>query len=133
MIHIPHGFHGSLKEPKTRWLCQGEDDLKFLYGKLRVRNNTNYIKGITTDGRSFYLHNENSLVIIDYLNNIYNTNRSNIDIHKSFPLGFTISSILQSKLWAPFSDKEINIAVFTFSKNSTPCSDAFTVEFFSYT
>ncbi|XP_020678263.1 uncharacterized protein LOC110096582 [Dendrobium catenatum] len=55
---------------KASWLTQGEDDLGFLFAKLRQRSNKNCIKEITTDEGHFNTHSEVSRAIVSHFKNL---------------------------------------------------------------
>jgi len=113
---------------KTKWLTQGDDDLKFLYARICMRRNykktTITLAMSKTDASMFDAIKDS----ISYFQNIFNAPQNmDFDIN-CFPLVMLFQLIL---LILPLL--EIKKAVFSEASNSTPGPDGFNFEFFKAT
>ncbi|XP_020672933.2 uncharacterized protein LOC110092635 [Dendrobium catenatum] len=57
---------------KAYWLLKGEDDLGFLFAKIKARNNRNCLREISTDNGSFTSHSNISKAIIEHFKVLFN-------------------------------------------------------------
>ncbi|XP_020681303.2 uncharacterized protein LOC110098734 [Dendrobium catenatum] len=115
---------------KTSWLSQGEDDLSFLFAKIRHRSNKSCIREITTDEGHFTSHAEVSRAIVNHFKKLYNPTFKPA-IYHSIPAGQTVPIHLYDMLIASVSFDEVKKAVFEGSVSSTPGPDGFSFGFYS--
>ncbi|KAI0491496.1 hypothetical protein KFK09_025756 [Dendrobium nobile] len=115
---------------KTQWLTKGEDDLGFLYAKIRSRNNKNCIKEITTVEGHFTSFGDISRAIIKHFEGLYNSNHTNIQLPHNIPPGKMVPDHLIDLLVAPLSLEEVKKAVFDGNENTAPGPDGFTYAFY---
>ncbi|PKU84697.1 Putative ribonuclease H protein [Dendrobium catenatum] len=118
---------------KAKWLQQGEDDLGFLYARIKTRANINRIKEITTDEGHFSSPPDIVKAIVEHFRKLFNPQQPafNPDFH--FPVGYTVPNFLMSSLVAPVTDDEIKQVVFSEPSSSSPGPDGYTFEFYKGT
>ncbi|KAI0488678.1 hypothetical protein KFK09_028517 [Dendrobium nobile] len=117
---------------KVKWLTQGEDDLKFLYSKIRITANYSRIKEITTDQGNFSTHHGISQTFIEHFQKLFNSKLPPVNA-SDVPFGNTIPAHLIPPLIAPISEEEIRSIIFSANGNSAPGSDGFTYDFYKST
>ncbi|PKU63786.1 Putative ribonuclease H protein [Dendrobium catenatum] len=115
---------------KTLWLSKGEDDLGFLFARIRSRNNKNCIKEITTLEGHFTTFSEISRSIIRHFEGLYNTNHSYLQLPLNIPSGNLVPSQFCEMLVAPLSYEEVKKAVFDGNENTAPGPDGFSYAFY---
>ncbi|XP_020699543.1 uncharacterized protein LOC110111848 [Dendrobium catenatum] len=115
---------------KAKWLSQGEDDLKFLYSRIRMRRSykqTAIALAMSTPDTSVSEAIKGS---ISYFQSLFNApHLLDFEIGE-FPPGHVIDLDFRETLIAPFSDSEIKKTVFKGSSNSTPGPDGFNFDFY---
>ncbi|KAI0494853.1 hypothetical protein KFK09_024999 [Dendrobium nobile] len=118
-----------IQRAKAAWLTQGEDDLKFLYAKIRKRRaSSNAVVNYATSTNSL-----NADAISDILNHfqlLYNPasiQDPNVDL---FPVGETLNSTDADFLISSISDVEIKNAVYEGKASSSPGPDGFNFHFY---
>ncbi|XP_020691324.1 uncharacterized protein LOC110105965 [Dendrobium catenatum] len=97
---------------KTKWLSQGEDDLKFLYSRIRLRRSykkTAIALAMSTPEVSVSEAIKDS---ISYFKSLFNANQQlDFDIN-DFPPGLVVDLDLRNNLTTPFIETEIKKAIF---------------------
>ncbi|PKU86575.1 Putative ribonuclease H protein [Dendrobium catenatum] len=122
-----------IQRAKAKWLRNGEDDLGFLYARIKSRANTSKIKEIITEEGHFTSPNEIAFAIVDRFKKLYNpTALSNSYELFSF-IGDSIPDHLIGPLIQPVTDLEIKHVVFSGPSSSSLGPDGFTFEFFKAT
>ncbi|KAI0508241.1 hypothetical protein KFK09_014376 [Dendrobium nobile] len=121
-----------LQRAKLKWLSQGEDDLKFLYAKVRRRRNICSSNLLSTEDSNVRSTLVNS--IIEHFQNLFNAPKP-IACCDSMPIpeGNIIPPHLASLLIAPVYDEDIKAVIFHGNSNSAPGPDGFNFEFFKAT
>ncbi|KAL0920558.1 hypothetical protein M5K25_009701 [Dendrobium thyrsiflorum] len=110
-----------IQRAKAKWLSHGEDDLKFLYAKIRARNSK---KNSVTNLSSFGTSQQNNIQnIISHFQSIYNPPPLADMNLAQFPIGDTIDYTMASALIQQVTDAEIKKAVFSGSSSSAPGPD----------
>ncbi|KAL0908947.1 hypothetical protein M5K25_023462 [Dendrobium thyrsiflorum] len=104
---------------KTKWIRQGEDDLKFLYAKIRARQAGN--KAVFNMGSLHYSsREENIAAIIEHFKNQYNPQPpASLDTH-IFPTGKCLTPVMAQSLTLNVTYAKIKTAVFSGSSSSAP-------------
>ncbi|XP_020678536.1 uncharacterized protein LOC110096792 [Dendrobium catenatum] len=120
-----------LQRAKINWLSQGEDDLKFLYARVRRRNICSS-KLVACDDPNDRINMVN--YIIEHFEKLFNAPKP-VGCCDPLPIseGNTIPSHLSSTLIAPITDEEIKVVIFHGNSNSTPGPDGFNFEFYKST
>ncbi|PKU80900.1 Putative ribonuclease H protein [Dendrobium catenatum] len=118
---------------KAYWLTKGEDDLGYLYSKIKSRNNKNIIREITSVSGTFSSHSSISESIISHFNSLFNAPIAAVVEDYNIPVGKVIPSQLISLLTAPFLDEDIKKIVFSRKSIVAPDPDGFTFEFYKKT
>ncbi|KAI0511350.1 hypothetical protein KFK09_011980 [Dendrobium nobile] len=119
-----------IQQAKANWLHHGEDDLKFLYGKIRSRCGSS--KSVVN---LFACHPNVTRVevlqsIIKYFQDLYNPTPSyftNLDV---FPIGNSVTDLHSNLLISPILEDDIKKAVFKGSSNSSPGPDGYNYHFY---
>ncbi|XP_020672720.2 uncharacterized protein LOC110092491 [Dendrobium catenatum] len=112
---------------KVNWLKHGEDDLKFLYAKIRSRRSKMQAANNLCHS-NFNL--EGIQDIIRHFQELYNptlSNQENLVIH---PIGSCIPECLIPSLTLSVNTCEIRKAVFSGSSTSSPAPDGFNFHFY---
>ncbi|XP_020693114.1 uncharacterized protein LOC110107253 [Dendrobium catenatum] len=115
---------------KAYWLSQGEDDLGFLYAKIRARNNINNIKEIISPKGTLTSHSDIAGAFVEYYSELFNAPPPVVDCFGNIPVGEVIPSHLVDILVVPISDKEIKDVVFAGKTDSSPGPDGFSFAFY---
>ncbi|KAI0519488.1 hypothetical protein KFK09_006936 [Dendrobium nobile] len=119
-----------IQRAKLNWLQHGEDDLKFLYGKIRSRiGSSKPLVNLFSSNPS--IAKEDVIKSItshfqDLFNRIPPSGR-NLD---SFPICAPIPEFYSNQLVSPILDDEIKAAVFKGSSKSSPEPDCFNYHFY---
>ncbi|KAI0507814.1 hypothetical protein KFK09_013942 [Dendrobium nobile] len=104
-----------MQRGKAKWLSNGEDDLGYLYARIKSRGNSNCIKVITTAEGMFSSPYEIARATIIY------------------PKGSVIPQEQHSLLTILVTSQEIKEIIFSSSKSSSPGPDGYTYEFYKST
>ncbi|PKU78251.1 Putative ribonuclease H protein [Dendrobium catenatum] len=119
-----------IQRAKAKWLSNGEDDLGFLYARIKSRVNSSTIKEIVTEEGHFTSPNDIALVIVEHFRKLYNPIIPMQNSAMVFPKGDPIPVHLMEPLIAPVTDQEIKDVIFAGPSSSSPGPDGFTFEFF---
>ncbi|XP_020681050.1 uncharacterized protein LOC110098531 [Dendrobium catenatum] len=119
-----------IQRAKVNWLKYGEDDLKFLYAKIRIR------MGSKKSVINLFNHNsqtskeEVTATIINYYQDLYNPiPPCNRDM-AIFPVGTALAADQAHSLISFVTDGEIKAAVFSGSSKSAPGPDGINFHFY---
>ncbi|XP_020695761.1 uncharacterized protein LOC110109164 [Dendrobium catenatum] len=115
---------------KEHWLSKGEDDLGFLYAKIRSRANLNMIREISFPWGHFTNHKDIVEVLILHCTDSFNAPKPLNALNFNIPSGKVIPDSLLPTLLAPFSNDEIKEAIFPGHSFSAPGPDGFTFAFY---
>ncbi|KAI0522856.1 hypothetical protein KFK09_005241 [Dendrobium nobile] len=119
-----------IQRAKVNWIKNGEEDLKYLYAKIRTRRGaSNSVVNLLSNNCSAS-RSEVIKSLIQYYQGLYNPvppSNQNLD---SFPAGLLLPQTLAHSLSSNVLDEEIKNAVFSGSSNSAPGPDGF--NFFFY-
>ncbi|XP_020681566.1 uncharacterized protein LOC110098944, partial [Dendrobium catenatum] len=115
---------------KASWLTHGEDDLSFLFVKIRSRNNKNNIKEITTSEGHFTKFQDISNAIVKHFEGLFNTTHTNLVLPLKIPHGNLVPTHFKDMLVAPLTLGEVKTVVFYGNENSSPGPDEFTYAFY---
>ncbi|PKU63676.1 Putative ribonuclease H protein [Dendrobium catenatum] len=122
--------HWINQRAKAYWLRKGEDDLGFLYAKIKSRNNQNIIREIQTDQGTFSTHSSIAEAVISHFQRFYSPPVSGNWERDSMPVGKCIPSELVPSLTLPFTDVEIKRTFFSGKTKASPGPDGFTYDFY---
>lgn len=115
---------------KTYWLSHGEDDLGFLYAKIRSRKNRNNIKELSSQSGLLTSHQDIANALIDHFTAIFNAPSPAPEDTLLIPVGNKVPNHLFETLVAPISDPEIKTVVFAGVSSSAPGPDGFSFGFY---
>ncbi|XP_020671980.1 uncharacterized protein LOC110091987, partial [Dendrobium catenatum] len=118
---------------KAFWLTQGEDDLGFLYAKIKSRKNRNVIKELTTPDGVLSSHDDISKALINHFQNLFNAPSPIFESSHNLPVGNLVPSHLLEGLVLPVSNDEIKKVVFEGVPSSAPGPDGFSFGFYQKT
>ncbi|KAI0488370.1 hypothetical protein KFK09_028200 [Dendrobium nobile] len=118
---------------KAYWLSHGEDDLGFLYAKIRARNNRNMIKELETPSGLLTTHSEVAMALVGHFQALYNTSSPPLENSFNIPAGNTIPSHAIAGLVAPVTNEEIKKVVFGGVASSAPGPDGYSFAFYQQT
>ncbi|XP_020703157.2 uncharacterized protein LOC110114575 [Dendrobium catenatum] len=113
---------------KAKWLKQGEDDLKFLYSKIRLRKSFNSaaLHNIIGDN----LGNTDKQKVISHFQDLFNTVAPSSQEPAFLPVGQTIHNTDSKILIDPITEAEIKSAVFSGASSSSPGPDGYNFHFY---
>ncbi|XP_028551780.1 uncharacterized protein LOC110101382 [Dendrobium catenatum] len=119
-----------IQRAKVNWLKYDEDDLKFLYAKIRIRmgSNKSVVNLLSSNPQSSRA--DMISFIIHYFQELYNPSppsNMNMDI---FPVGNILSDEYVSSLNSYVTDGDIKSAVFSGSSKSAPGLDGLNFHFY---
>ncbi|XP_028549943.1 uncharacterized protein LOC114579456 [Dendrobium catenatum] len=119
-----------IQRAKINWLKYGEDDLKFLYAKIKSRMGgkksvLNLLSCSSTSNRA-----EIVSTIIQYFQALYNPHSSHNMAADAIPTGVIVPDCYHATLSSPVLDEEIKAAVFMGSSNSSPGPDGYNFYFY---
>ncbi|PKU72704.1 Putative ribonuclease H protein [Dendrobium catenatum] len=119
-----------IQRAKVNWLKYGEDDLKFLYAKIKSRKSSsksviNLLSSNSQTNRSDFISSA-----IQYFQGLYNPSHSPVFYAGDFPTGAIVPEVFHMSLSLPVQDDEIKAAVFMGSSNSAPGPDGFNFYFY---
>ncbi|PKU59129.1 Putative ribonuclease H protein [Dendrobium catenatum] len=122
-----------IQRAKAKWLHHGEDDLKFLYGKIRSRVGSsksvvNLFSCNPNVSRGEVIHS-----ITTYFQELYNPSPSSFSNLDAFPIGNIVTDLQSNLLISPILEDEIKKAIFKGSSNSSPGPDGFNYHFYKAT
>ncbi|XP_020684404.2 uncharacterized protein LOC110101006 [Dendrobium catenatum] len=121
-----------LQRAKLKWLTKGEDDLKFLYARLKKRRNHSSATPVASEDPTIRQDLINS--ITQHFEKLFNAPPPANTLESLFiPKGNVIPSHLSHLLTVNVSDDEIKEAIFLGSSNSSPGLDGFNFEFYKST
>ncbi|PKU67715.1 Putative ribonuclease H protein [Dendrobium catenatum] len=127
-----NSLHASwiIQRAKVKWLKFGEDDLKFLYAKIKSRMGSkksviNLLSCNPSTSRTDVISS-----VIQYYQELYNPPHSHSLDVEAFPVGVSVPEHYRMTLCSPVLDEEIKAAVFMGSSNSAPGPDGFNFYFF---
>ncbi|PKU66032.1 Putative ribonuclease H protein [Dendrobium catenatum] len=115
---------------KVLWLTKGEDDLGFLFAKIRSRNNKNCIKEIVTSEGHFITFSDISKAIIKHFESLFNSSHTTPVLPFNIPTGNMVPPHFYGMLVSPLSFEEVKKAVFDGNENTAPGPDGFTYAFY---
>ncbi|KAI0500544.1 hypothetical protein KFK09_018758 [Dendrobium nobile] len=118
---------------KAHWLSQGEDDLGFLYAKIRSRKNRNFIKVLSTANGLLASHDDMAKALINHFRNLFNAPSPSGENSFSIPVGNTVPSNMIDGLMMEVTNDEIKKVVFSGSSKSAPGPDGFSFSFYQQT
>ncbi|PKU60898.1 Putative ribonuclease H protein [Dendrobium catenatum] len=118
---------------KAYWLSHGEDDLGFLFAKIRARTNKNLIKELATDTGILTSHAEISKALVDHFQSLFNAPAPPLQSSYNIPTGNTVPSTALAALIAPITNDEIKKVVFGGVASSTPGPDGYSFAFYQKT
>ncbi|XP_020693242.1 uncharacterized protein LOC110107336 [Dendrobium catenatum] len=121
--------HGIL-EAKAYWLSQGEDDLGFLYAKIRSTKNRNSINVLETPSGILTSHEDLKSALIGHFKELYNAPNPPFESSFNFPVGNMVPHYLVPSLLFPVSSEEIKKEVFGGVATLAPGPDGFSFGFF---
>ncbi|KAI0504504.1 hypothetical protein KFK09_015456 [Dendrobium nobile] len=119
-----------IQRAKVNWLKHGEDDLKFLYAKIRTKTGgTKSVANLLACNPQITRAQVVSS-IIQYYQDLYNpTPPVSLDLD-IFPIGCALPEVFVSSITSAVSDDEIKSAVFSGSSTSAPGPDGFNFHFY---
>ncbi|XP_020688179.1 uncharacterized protein LOC110103708 [Dendrobium catenatum] len=97
---------------KAYWLSQGEDDLGFLFAKIRARTNRNMIKELATSSGLLTSHSEISKALVDHFHSLLNAPAPPFENSYNIHAGNTVPPQALAALTAPITNEEIKKVVF---------------------
>ncbi|XP_020688855.2 uncharacterized protein LOC110104200 [Dendrobium catenatum] len=118
---------------KAYWLSLGEDDLGFLYIKIRARKNRNMIKELVGPSGLISSHDELAASLISHFKGLYNMGSPPCENSFNIMAGSQIPHDLIHGLTQPVSDEEIKNVVFAGKATSAPGPDGFSFGFYQKT
>ncbi|XP_020684157.1 uncharacterized protein LOC110100819 [Dendrobium catenatum] len=119
-----------IQRAKVNWLKYGEDDIKFLYAKIRSRmGSRKYVINLLNSNPSSNRSNVISY-ITQYFQELYNPPASYFMGIGDIPIGVAIPNSYHALLASPVTDIEIKDAVFLGSSNSSTGPDGFNFHFY---
>ncbi|KAI0525141.1 hypothetical protein KFK09_004533 [Dendrobium nobile] len=116
---------------KAYWLSQGEDDLGFLYAKIKSRKNRNVIKELSSPTGLLSSHADMAVALINHFKTLFNAPTPILENSFNIPVGKMIPVHLIDSLVAQVTDAEIKGVVFAGVASSTPGPDGFFICFLS--
>ncbi|PKU76567.1 hypothetical protein MA16_Dca001171 [Dendrobium catenatum] len=119
-----------VQRAKVNWLKKGEDDLKFLFAKIRSRRGGNKSLVNLLSSNPFSDRSEVINNILNYYQNLFNPPNSISLLPGALPIGNRIPAAFASSCIFPVLDDEIKKAVFKGSSNSSPGPDGFNFHFY---
>lgn len=127
-----NNIHASwiIQRAKVNWIRNGEEDLKFLYAKIRIRRGTsnsvvNLLTNNACSSRSDVVKS-----LIHYFQGLYNPLPPPNLVLDCFPVGVLLSQNDSHNISSNVLDEEIKKAVFSGSSIAAPGPDGFNFHFF---
>ncbi|PKU64084.1 Putative ribonuclease H protein [Dendrobium catenatum] len=109
-----------IQRAKVKWLKQGENDLKFLYGKIRCRRgNSNSVVNLLASA-SLPSRSEVVSTITQHFWELYNPPHRIIDNLGMFPVGSILTDFVANDLCSFVNDNDIKAVVFMGSSSASP-------------
>ncbi|KAI0524434.1 hypothetical protein KFK09_003803 [Dendrobium nobile] len=122
-----------IQRAKSYWLSHGEDDLGFLYAKIRSRSNMNLIKEISTSQGLITGHQNIAVEHIEHFKKLFNVSDHFRNDQVSIPVRNLVPTTACNSLIEPFTDKDIKVVVFAGKTDSAPGPDDFSFGFYQQT
>ncbi|XP_028548227.1 uncharacterized protein LOC114578859 [Dendrobium catenatum] len=134
-INYYNSLHASwiIQRSKINWLKNGEDDLKFLYSKIRNRKAFNGSSLVAATQHNHDQENSNIPSIIQLFQKLYNSAPPEINDVGIIPKGKTLSEEAFNSLVKLVTNEEIRLAINSGSSNSAPGPDGFNFDFYKKT
>ncbi|KAI0515995.1 hypothetical protein KFK09_008666 [Dendrobium nobile] len=133
--HCPIILNNGMKvqRAKVKWLRHGEDDLKFLFAKIRIRRGGANSVGnlLANPSASSRVDVINSL--IQYYQGLYNPTAPPCHNFSDIPTGSLLPHSLAVGIISPVLDEEVKKIVFSGNSNSAPGPDGFNFFFYKST
>ncbi|XP_020684285.1 uncharacterized protein LOC110100904, partial [Dendrobium catenatum] len=131
-INYYNSLHASwiIQRSKINWLKNGEEDLKFLYSKIRNRKAFNGSSLVAVTQHNYDQENSNIPSIIQHFQNLYNSAPPEINDVGIIPKGKTISEEAINSLVKPVTNEEIRLAINSGSSNSASGPDGYNFDFY---
>ncbi|PKU70563.1 Putative ribonuclease H protein [Dendrobium catenatum] len=122
-----------IQRAKVKWLRHGEDDLKFLFAKIRIRRGGANSVGnlLANPSASSRVDVINSL--IQYYQGLYNQTAPPCHNFSDIPTGSLLPHSLAVGIISPVLDEEVKKIVFSGNSNSAPGPDGFNFFFYKST
>ncbi|XP_020692707.1 uncharacterized protein LOC110106947 [Dendrobium catenatum] len=120
----------TIQRAKVKWLKQGEEDLKFLYSRIKSRQCSG--KAVVNMFSTFPNTDRSEVInaIIHHFQSLYNPAPPPLfDVHL-FPIGSVFPASFCNIITNPILDDEIKKAVFLGSSSSSPGPDGFNFHFY---
>ncbi|XP_020672498.1 uncharacterized protein LOC110092330 [Dendrobium catenatum] len=111
-------------------LAQREDDLDFLYAKIRSRANRNLIKEISSSRGIITGHHNIAVELIEHFKGLFNATNHFRNDSLSILVGNMVPSSFCNSLVEPFTDNDIKVVVFAGKPDSAPGPDGFSFSFY---
>lgn len=99
------GLHGPFKGLRRSGISKKNNDLKFLFEKIKERRNSKHIREITVDSNTYYSKTDIIKVVSVYFYNIFNSLCRQQASFTSPPF-LTLPPFLASKIVAPIKEEE---------------------------
>ncbi|XP_020694319.1 uncharacterized protein LOC110108146 [Dendrobium catenatum] len=119
-----------IQRAKINWLHHGEDDLKFLYGKIRCRQGSSKLVANLFSCNSDLSREEVLNSIIRYFHNLFNPPSPPCQDVNLIPVGAVLPDFSGNLLTMPILEAEIREAIFKGSSKSSPRPDGFNYHFY---
>ncbi|PKU63238.1 Putative ribonuclease H protein [Dendrobium catenatum] len=119
-----------IQRAKENWLKQGEEDLKFLFSKVKRRQGSN--KMAVNLFAAFPGSNNREVIncIVQHFQGLYNPSPPSLLDVSLFPIGNSLRNLYWEFLSCMVTDREIKKSVFSGSSTSTPGPDGFNYHFY---
>ncbi|PKU59193.1 Putative ribonuclease H protein [Dendrobium catenatum] len=115
---------------KVNWIKNGEEDLKFLYAKIRTRRGSNNSVANLLTNNSASSRSEVINSLIQFYQGLYNPLPPPNENLNGFPVGVLLPQTHVPRLSSLVQDEEIKFVVFSGSSNSAPGPDGFNFYFY---
>ncbi|XP_020678499.1 uncharacterized protein LOC110096766 [Dendrobium catenatum] len=118
------------RRSKAYWLSQGEDDLGFLYAKIRSIKNLNNIKEVDSPRGRLSSHHDIADAFVRYFKDLFNAPIVDVRAFSNIPVADKVPSQYLDSLIAPITDLEIKNVIFAGKASSAPGPDGFSFAFY---
>ncbi|XP_020693913.1 uncharacterized protein LOC110107837 [Dendrobium catenatum] len=120
----------TIQRAKVNWLKNGEDDIKFLFAKIRTRRGGNKSVANLLASNPSSSTSDVISAITDYFQDLYNPVPPTFLRLEFFPVGSRLPDSFVYSCTSPVMDDEIKKVVFMGSSNSAPGSNGFNFYFY---